>query len=186
MRRNGIVLTVLMIMWLAIPGFAGEKYLVFFTGNYLLPADGSYKNIYGSGVLYPELIIGSEVRKNLSLWFGFGLLSAKGTMLDTEEEAKCSQNFLSVGTRYSGKISENMVYKVDLGLFIVVYNQDNLEEELSGSALGFRTDFGIVYTLNSRLFTEFSIGCLSASDRVRENSVKWGGFKGGVGLGIWF
>lgn len=188
MRRKGLPLAVLLIMLSAIWGYAGENFLVFFTGNYLVPADGNYKSIYGSGVLYPELIIGSEVYKNFSLWVGFGLLSAKGKSMDPNPkvESKSTQNFLSFGTRYSGKISKNMIYKVDLGLFYVVYKQDAVEEELSGSALGFRTDLGLVYTLSRNLFTEFSIGYLSASDRVKELSVRWGGFKGGVGLGIWF
>jgi len=186
MKREGFVVILLLLFIPAVSGFAGERFLIFFTGNYLIPSDGNYKSIYGSGILYPELIIGSEIRKNLSLWAGFGLVSVKGTNPEPRVERKSTQKFLSFGTRYSGKVSRNVVYKVDFGLCFVVYKQDALQEELSGSALGFRTDFGFVYSLTRSLFTEFSVGYLSASDRVKGYDIRWGGITGGVGLGIRF
>lgn len=185
MSKKGLSLIVLLLIP-AIFAFAGETFIVFFTGNYLIPSDSSYKDIYGNGVVYPELIIGSEVRKNFSLWVGFGHLSAKGTTLAPEDKLKSSQNYLSFGTRYSGKISRNMIYKIDVGLFYLVYKQDDLETELRGSDVGFRTDLGFVYTFSKNLFIEFSLGYLSASDRVKDVRKEWGGFKGGVGIGIWF
>lgn len=187
-------LKVFMLIWAAVmiifpasSGFARDRFLVFYTGNYLLPVDRNYKNIYGNSVLYPELIIGSGIYKKVSLWIGFGMLKEKrDAALDLKNEARSLQDFLSCGVRYSGELANSLTYKLDLGLLFVVYKQENIEAELNGSALGFRTDSGIVYSLSRNLFMEISVGYLLAADRVKDVAMRWGGLKGGVGIGIWF
>ena len=52
MSKKGVIIFILLLIP-SIIAFAGETFMVFFTGNYLIPSDSSYKNIYGSGIVYP-------------------------------------------------------------------------------------------------------------------------------------
>ena len=181
-----LLMIVLLLSFLPMKGFAGDSFLVSITGNYLVPADEGFKEIYGSSVFYPELKLGYKMSKSWLLWFRYGYLSANGTTPVLNREAKTTQHFLSGGPGYMGKISQKLFYTIEAGIFYVKFKEEALDEELSDSAIGFRIDGGLIYRLSQSFFVDMTLGYINASDTIEglPTPVELGGFKAGIGLGI--
>jgi hypothetical protein len=75
---------------------------------------------------------------------------------------------------------------VELGAFYASYKEEAMQEEVSDSAVGFRVDGSLIYRIGKSLFAGLSLGYLAASDDIEGVSIKLGGFKGGLLLGLKF
>jgi len=179
-------LMALLLFSFYINGFAGERFIFSVSGNYLLPSDKTFKDIYGKGLFYPELKAGFKVFKRLYLWVGYGFFSVNGTTLVLGREAKSDQKFLSGGAGYILHITKKFDYKIELGLFQASYKEESMGEELSDSAIGLRIDGGVIFNLGRIFYVEISLGYLEASDTIKNFKVKLGGFRTGIGLGLKF
>ncbi|NIM16940.1 MAG: outer membrane beta-barrel protein [Candidatus Aminicenantes bacterium] len=167
-------------------GFAADRLMIVASANYFSPGDKDFKDFYGKGQFYPELKAGFKVSPKLYLWAGYGWFSAKETTPVLNLEAKAKQQFLSAGLGLLLKISSTFDYKVEAGLFFVSYKEEALGAEVSDSAIGLRLDNGVTFHMTRHLFVEFSIGFLTASDTIDDITVKLGGLKAGIGLGVLF
>lgn len=175
----------LMVLILAVTVHADKKFTITLSGNYLVPSDENYKEIYSEGKFFPEVKAGFKVFKDIYIWTGYGYLTAKGTTVSTLAlDAESSQHFLSFGAGYIKNISKPVGIKIELGGFSVKYEEDSMDTNVSGSVLGFRIEGGLVFNISKTIFTELTLGYLNASDTVEESTIKFGGFKTGIGLGI--
>jgi len=158
----------------------------FVKGNfdYLSPSDRDYKDVYGSGTLFPQVKAGFRMARNFYIWAGYGSISAEGTIPELESSAKASQTFLFFGLKYTRNFSKKMGYKIEAAMASIKYKEEALEMELKESAQGFSVETGLVFNLGKRFFSELSIGGLFATDVLPEKKVKLGGFKAGLGLGV--
>lgn len=189
MKRTFLLVLVLMVFLVALGkgnGFAGDRFMVSASANYMVPGDEDFKNFYGKGQFYPELKAGFKVSGRFYLWAGYGWFSAKETTPVLNLEAKANQQFLSAGVGYLFKISSKLDYKVEAGLFRVSYKEEALGDEVSDSAVGLRLNNGVTFYMNQGLFVEISLAFLTASDTIEDRSIKLGGFKTGIGLGVTF
>lgn len=171
------------------------KFFISVTGNYMVPLEKNFEEIYGSGIFDPEIKAAFKFYRPFYLWGGYGFLSKSGESIVFEEPTKWKENFLSLGIGYNGNLSIKFGYKAEVGLFYVMYTEEmsHMEEgefvekfTNSGKAVGVRIDGAGIFKISDRLFTEISIGYLFASDTVDEISIKLGGLKGGVGIGFRF
>lgn len=165
---------------------AGDNFQLRFTGNYLVPADSGYKDIYGKSMFYPEFKAGYAFSSNFYLWAGYGFLNRTGETPVLKLEAKSSQSFLSLGLGYGGVFSDALGYFAELGLANASYKEEAMGVEESGSVLGFRADVGLTYRVASPLFISLEAGYISTSKKVNSVTIKPGGLKAGVGLGARF
>ena len=183
MKRITIIFLITFLTSVSV--FSKESVWVSVTGNYLMSSDSGFKDIYGNGHIYPEIKAGIKIFKSFYFWAGYGFLSASGQTLEyMEEEASTTQQFLSAGVGY--KIPGKLGIKVETGLFNVHWKEEAMDEENSGSAIGFRFDSSILFGIGKSFFFEITAGYLHASDSVDDISIKLGGFKGGIGIGIKF
>ena len=166
--------------------FSNERFIVSVVGNFLSPADSYYKEIYGSSVFDPELKAGYKIVKDVYIWAGYGFLSKKGTTPTLGENAKATQNFVSSGIGYNGKISGKVGFNAELGLFFASYREEAMEEVITGSATGFGVKGEILYGFGKGLFIKTSFGYTSASDEVEDVKIKLGGMKAGIGVEVRF
>lgn len=181
------LILVLLIVFLSVSIHAGNRFMVTVSGNYLVPADGNYKDIYGDGEFFPEIKTGFKIFRDLYVWAGYGYLIAKGTTTSTLSlDAESSQHFISFGTGYIKKVSRVLGLKFELGGFSVNYKEETMGEKVTGSTLGFRSEGGVTFDIGGSVFTEITAGYLKASDTVDGLTIKFGGFKTGIGLGIRF
>jgi hypothetical protein len=189
MKRTFFLVLMLMVFLVVLGkgnGFAGDRFMVAASANFISPGDEEFRNFYGKGQFYPELKAGFKVSGRFYLWTGYGWFSAKGTTPVLNLEAKAKQQFLFAGLGYLFKISSKFDYNVEVGLFLVSYKEEALGIEISDSAVGLRLDNGVTFYINQRLFIEISLAFLTASDTIENRSLKLGGFKTGIGLGVTF
>lgn len=162
------------------------KFFVSIGGNYMLPAQENFKDIYGSGLLDPEIRIGYRLHRNFHVWGGFGFSSKTGASPTLKERTKWQEKCLSLGLSYNGSISARIDYKASLGAIYISYSEEALGETPSGNAFGVRIDGSGIFNISNRWFTEILMGYLLASDTINDISLKLGGFKTGIGLGVRF
>ncbi len=162
--------------------FSDGKFMVSVSGNYLVPSDSGYKDVYGDSVFYPELKAGYRVHKGFYVFAGYGFFTKKGTTLEFGQKSESTQNFLSLGIGYEGSISDRFGYKVELGLLHAKYREEAMGEEVSGSSTGFGGEVGFLYRIHSSIFAKAFAGYLRASDRIQDVAIELGGFKAGLGL----
>jgi len=165
---------------------SGEKFMVSASGNYLNPSDSGYQDVYGSSLYYPEFLAGYKLYKGFFIWAGYGFFSKKGTTTELGQETESTQNFLSFGIGYNGKFSERAEYKVKLGMFHAGYKEEAMGEEVTGSAIGYLVEAGILYRMWSSLFIKMTTGYFSAKEKVEEFAIELGGFKAGIGVEMRF
>jgi hypothetical protein len=166
--------------------FSEGKFAFSVAGNYLIPSDSGYKDIYGNSVFYPELKTGYSVYKGFYIFAAYGFFTKKGKTLAFDQSAESIQHFLSFGIGHAGTISDRVEYKAEFGLLHASYREESMGEKVTGSSLGFCVEAGILYRIHSVLFGKISIGYLRASDSIEDVAIELGGFKTGIGLEIRF
>jgi hypothetical protein len=165
---------------------AGQKFSAEVFGSLLAPGDSGYKDIYGKSMFYPEFKAGYALSDKFFVWARYGFLYKKGETPVLKLEAKSSQHFISLGAGYYGVLSGKVGFEADLGLLIVSFREDAMGASASGTAFGFRADAGLTYALIGPVFAVAEVGYLYAADKVEGETVKPGGFKAGLGLGVKF
>lgn len=166
---------------------AANRFTVTVSGNYLVPSDGNYKDIYGNEALYPEIKARYKIYRNFFIWAGYGFHSDKGTTISTlNMDAESDQHFFSFGAGFQGRLSSPLEYKLEAGAVNFNYKEKAMGEEISGSVLGIRFEGGLAVNIVNPLFAEVSVGYTKASDTIDGLSIKFGGFKTAVGLGVKF
>jgi hypothetical protein len=181
------ILTLLFVLSVMCGGLqAGEKFSATIYGSLLIPGDSGYKDVYGKSLFLPELKAGYALFDNFFVWAGYGFLYKKGETPVLKLEAKSSQHFVSLGAGYCGVLSDKLGFEADLGLLMVSYREEAMGTSASGTAFGFRADAGLTYALFGPVFAVAELGYLYSSDKIEGETVKPGGFKAGLGLGVKF
>jgi hypothetical protein len=152
--------------------------------NYLSAADENYKKIYQSGSFFPSFKAGFRLDKNIYIWAGFGSMSSNGTIPEMNVDAKAKKQFFSLGLRYSKLLPKKLGYKLEAGVVSAKYSEEALGLLVEESTKGISLEGGLLYSLSSKFFLEFSVGYLSVADDVERENVKLGGFIGGLGAGV--
>jgi len=163
-----------------------KKFFLSVNVNLLSPADGNYKDIYGSTVVYPGIEIGFRVFNKIYLLAGYEKISNDGKTPILDEIAKSTQNISYFGLRYRGSFSDKFGYLAELGGSSFSYKEEAFGEVVKGSKIGFFLNGGIDYDLGERFFVTFIIGYSSASDNIEGVKIKFGGLKSSLGFGIKF
>jgi hypothetical protein len=166
--------------------FSEAKFALSVAGNYLVPSDSGYKDVYGESVFYPELKVGFDLYKGIYIFAGYGFFTKKGRTVEFAHDAESTQNYLSFGLGYDGTISERFGYKAELGLLYASYKEESLGEGVSGSSVGFGIEVGALYRIHSGLSAKVFTGYLRAADRIADVEIELGGFKTGLGIEVRF
>lgn len=186
MKKKSVVVLLMLVLLSSVNGFTGDRFRLSVRANYLAPADTGFKDIYGSSVFFPGMKAEFAFTKSLYAWADVGFFSISGTTPILQWDATSNQTLFSVGVGYTGIASGKLSYTFELGLLHVSYKEESLDEVLEDSSIGFNIGGGLVYDLGKSFFGEFFLGYLTASDTVEDVSIKPGGFRTGIGLGVKF
>jgi hypothetical protein len=156
------------------------------TGAYLRPADGGFREVYGSGGMMPGLRLEANVLKDVSLYASYGYFSRKGTTPVLEAEAKVTQNYVTLGAAWRKGLSEKLAMGLFAGVLYVSYKEEALGETVSDNAVGFDAGVDLRWAIAGKLFLSPFLSYLLANDTVEDVKVKLGGLRAGIGLGMTF
>jgi hypothetical protein len=155
--------------------------------SYLAHRDSTYKDLYGSGSIVPELKAGIRLFSGLQVTGGFGYFKEEGTIFGLEgDDAKAEslQNYYSAGLEYLIEVSWSSSLKVSGEYIWVDYEESAFFEIIKGSANAIRVGAGLVYDIGHGFIIEFFGAYTSGSDDVNGIDIKLGGFQAGIGLGF--
>lgn len=152
--------------------------------NYLRPSDEGFRDIYGSRISFLEFKAGFMLFRGVYLWGGYGYFSEEGRTPVLGQDAESKQHLYSGGLGYMRRLFPRINWKIEAGVLKVDYEEQSMGVVLSDSAVGFRVDTGLFFRFGHLFIAEITVGYLSASDTIGDVSIKLGGFKTGVGLGI--
>jgi hypothetical protein len=154
--------------------------------NYLLHADSLYKDIYGSGTLFPRLSLGYNLNR-FNFWLGYGFFSTDGLIPDTPFEASSKQSYLSLGIGFRGPMSDKLSYVFGFQMVRISYKEEALDVVVSDSTMGYGLEGILRYNLGRSFFVDVSIGLISGTVILDDGAqAKLGGFRSGLGLGMRF
>jgi hypothetical protein len=159
------------------------KFYIKLNLGYMQSSDESYRDLYGSGTVFPQVRAGYRMARNVYIWAGYGAVSGQGIIEEVDSEASSNQSFLFFGLNYNKNLSRMLGFKVEASVVSVNYKESALDTELKDSTKGFNVETGIVFNFSKNLFSELSAGYIIASDIVVDKKIKLGGFTAGLGLG---
>ncbi len=179
---------IILLAVLTAAALPAEKFIITLSGNYLMPRDDNFKDTYGNKVFFPEIKFGYKFMKDCYVWGGLALFSKKGETPLLKEEAKNTQNMLSFGFGYDGKLSGKLGFQAEAGILYDKYKEEAMGVTVKDSAVGFRIDAALFYYLKKKIFLGAGVGYLSANDEIDIEgdtvSISLGGFKAGLCLGF--
>lgn len=162
----------------------GDRVLVSVTGNMYSHADESYRDTYSSSTFMPEFQIGFHLKNNLYAGLAYGLFSKEGNTPILNEPAESTQHVITIRAGYRPMLAEKIGSDLSLGLVDFIYKEAALGVEESGSQLGLAIGAGLFYRISDVILFRLDLNYLMGSKEINEISVKMGGFKAGIGAGI--
>ena len=171
-------------MMVSVSLFAGDTATITVTGNLLFSGDEVYSDIYGGSSFYPEFKGAVKIYKGLFVWVSYGFLSLSGQTPELGEDADSKQNFLGFGAGYKFDLSEKLGLKGELGLVSAGYEESSMGETVDGSTMGIMINVAVFHKLGDMFVAGLTLGYIVASDEIEDVTIKPGGFKAGIEIGV--
>jgi len=167
---------------------AERDFKLFFlvSGNYLLPAESRFKDIYGSGPIYPGITGGYKFTRNWYIWGGYSFFSKNGKSAVLQKPSKWKQAYSSLGIGYYWDKTIRLAWRVGGSAMYVRFSEEAFGDKVTAETFGVGLEAAGIYKIGQHLFTEITLAYLYASNTVEEIEIKLGGLRAGIGLGLRF
>lgn len=176
-------------------------------GNITSMADDAYSEIYGKEKITPEFKLALRMRGNIYLWSNFYWTQGSGEWFewtskplpdpDIRWERTLLKTNYGLGVGYFAGLTQPGEIGVRLEVGLCAQSQKDTSQEymltsgtegekivVKDSAFGGSVDLGGIYALKRWLFAEVSLAFVYLPKKIDDESVNWGGWKLGLGLGF--
>jgi len=184
-KKNFVVFVVL-FLFLSLFVYARNSGFLNIKGNYLFPADESYKDTYSSSVFLPEVKAGFNLSNNIYIWGGYSFITKSGETPVLKIETESTQGFIMAGVGYENGLTEKLFINIFGGASYINFKEEAMGTEVSDTAFGYNLGAELRYNLSKTIFVNTGVSYIYGKDTVEEVDVKLGGFIAGVGAGIRF
>lgn len=150
--------------------------------GWMRPADLGFRELYGRGTFLPEVTISKGLGSGISAWLAVSGFKSSGTIPVLDDPAEARQTFLSLGASLERALLGGLSGRADAGLTLVAYRESALGAVEKGTRAGFRFGAGLSYPIYRGLSATASAGYILSSRTLGAVSMKFGGFKAGLGL----
>lgn len=188
MRR---LLVVPVALALATGAYAESRLFIGVGANIMRPADGSYRSIYGSQAIYPELSASVRLVKGLCVTSSIGQFAKSGKTPDLGLDARATQSYISVGLGYMIRVSRLLCLEAGGGISGMSFREEALERWIKGRRMGIKAEGGVLIAPeDERIFIGVRLGYLSArvsdldTDLNGPQSIRLGGARVALVVGI--
>jgi hypothetical protein len=163
-----------------------HRFMVTAGGNFFIPSQVEYRQIYGTKVFMPEIKIMGLVYRNFTAWGSFGLIGKDGLIEEIDETAHIRQTLISIGVGYMHRVNASLRLRGELGLNYISYKEEALDDTQVGSGFGLKIGANVDFLISKRIFVTLAGAFSTASDEAETGRIKLGGFQAGAGLGFAF
>ncbi len=162
-------------------GAAEERLAAAATLGIAVPADASYRELYGGASLIVEGWARVGIRPGWFAWAGYGGFADSGSIAGAGE-ARSRQSQLSLGAGYGFLVGGRWPLDIRIGICSLHYKEEALETSVSGSAPGFRLDADFAWPLGRGIAALASAGYITGRDERDGVVLRLGGVRTGLGL----
>ncbi len=164
----------------------GRGFEIALEAGWMRPADPGFRELYGRSGFLPEIRISKGLGGGTSVWLAASGLTGSGTVPVLDEPVAARQTFFSLGAALERNLLGGLSGRAEAGLALVAYRESALGLVEKGTRAGFRMGAGLSYPLLRGLSATASAGYILSS-RTRDGvSMRFGGFKAGIGLAYRF
>lgn len=185
MKKLIKIIAVVAIFMLSLPGNA-QAYVHFLhlgaNATYFFHRDANFREVYGKGNFSFGAKAAIRLLEGLHITGGLDFLSAKGTIPDTEFDAKASQRNISAGLAYFFELSYAWEFRIGADVLYVDYEESAFGEKIQDEALAYRIEGALMWRLSPDIYFEVLSAYTYGTDDISGRSIKIGGFQTGVGL----
>lgn len=190
-------------------GVSAKNLMFSIDGSYMSVLDTTFKDLYGGKKYFPEAKLSVKFTGNLYFWGSFGFSTSsytwkewsnKGVPVADRDGKSVANKFMYSGGLgyYVGYVTPgNFAIKLELGACNISNKYKDTttriadkqivkQETKQENGLGFRGNFGVTYGLYKHVYSEMTIGYLYATDKVDDTTIKLGGLRLSLGIGLKF
>ncbi len=164
----------------------GAEFGISLEAGWMRPADLDFRELYGRAAFLPEVRISKGLGSGMSAWLAVSGFKGSGTIPVLDEPAEARQIFLSLGASLERALLGGLSGRADAGLTLIAYRESALGAAEKGTRAGFRCGAGLSYPIYRGLSATASAGYILSSKTLGGVSMKFGGFKAGLGLAYRF
>ena len=152
---------------LAVAAHPESRLFIGVGADFIRPADASYRSIYGSQAVYPELSVSLRLVKGLCLTGSIGQFSKSGKTPDLGLDAKATQGYISVGLGYMIRAYRLLFLEAGAGIAGMSFREEAFDSWIKGRGGGIKAEGGLLLVPeDEKIFMGVRFGYLSA--RVRD------------------
>jgi len=160
-------------------------FMIEIKGNYFIPSEKDFKDIYGEGLMYGGEV-SAGLAKNFALWFGGNYFSKKGELTQTQDKTKLETYYLGGGIKLRFPLGISHFY-LGGGVNFHQYKESTPIGEVKKDGVGYVGKVGwfieVVRGLIIDLYGNYTYCKIQPEDLPKINI---GGLEAGIGLGFKF
>jgi tetratricopeptide (TPR) repeat protein len=160
-------------------------FMIEIKGNYFIPSEKDFKDIYGEGLMYGGEV-SAGLAKYFALWFGGNYFSKKGELTQTQEKTKLETYYLGGGIKLRFPLGISHFY-LGGGVNFHQYKQSTPIGDVKKGGVGYVGKVGwfieVVRGLIIDLYGNYTYCEIKPEDLPKINI---GGLEAGIGLGFKF
>jgi len=155
-------------------------------GTFFIPADTSFKDIYGGSMIMPGMGCGVKLWRAISLFVSADYLSKTGrTVGELQDPTKNSQIFAAAGLEARLQLTSTHDATFRAGVAYIHFTDKAFSETVKGNGIGFLFGSGLNWKMKS-FFLAFDVDYLRATATPFTDKVVLGGIKMALGIGRFF
>lgn len=151
--------------------------------NLFYPSASDFRDIYRSLIVYPQIRAGVFVSPAMYVFSTLDYSSLSGRTPEWELETRLSQWILALGAGYRKGISERFSASAALSLVYLAYREEirALAVENSSSCLGISVEGALYHQFSARIRGMTCLSYTHAQKAGNDITVRFGGFRLGIG-----
>lgn len=162
----------------------GSDLSIKINGDYFLPSEKIFKEIYGNGFIYGGELDYS-IFKNINICLELKYFSAKGVTTFSKDETKVTIMPILLSGRYDF-FKKGISPFISIGIGYYVFNERNIIGSTKDNKIGFFIQSGIKIRVTNKMYLDFHLGYTHCEIRPVELSCNIGGLNMGIGAAYQF
>ena len=184
MKKNAMI--VILMLWISIFSWGKNRCFANLAITFNQSSDANYQLIYNTFHPGADFTIAWNFFNRFNLWGGIGLVPAWGTIPEFQDKSFSLQVYMQLGIGTKFALSKRASLQVHFGGVAAMYSENAMNVTVRRTAFGFVGGIDIHALLKKRSFLSILADYIYAQDHYKENLIKPGGFRIGIGWGTSF
>jgi hypothetical protein len=167
------------------PNLFSDTFTLSVHQNIITSPDGNFSEIYTKSYSFIDYGLLVNLYKGFGINIGYASSEESGrTSSYLNLATKLEQKFVILGINHIAKLSKSLRWKNEVSCVRISYKENAFGENYVGATIGYQIQTGLLFYVAKFLFFEISGGIINGSKKRDDFTMKFGGPKIAIGLGI--